>query len=194
MLRTLYNYPVIKRGSVRRQPEGGDVPRAQLLCWYLRPVKAACCCHAMLRRTKWRRAKCSLPSVSEQMSCVNHFGLSQVSCFATLFWGPRKSIFHLIYWNSVLFTFDLNLMITECVQHNTEFQSINGRSSFCWLVDNGSDGSDRLHQLKVFALSCVSLSYYFNGAKPMRARQKNKKETMPRGYVLYWLSHRKDLL
>ena len=31
LLRTLYNYPVIKHGSVWRQPEGGDLPMARPL-------------------------------------------------------------------------------------------------------------------------------------------------------------------
>ncbi len=60
LLRTLYNYPVIKHGSVWRQPEGGDLPMARLLRSYLQVVEAACCRHAMLHPRKWLWDKCVL--------------------------------------------------------------------------------------------------------------------------------------
>lgn len=52
LLRTLCNYPVIKYGSVWRQPEGGDMPVARLLLLYLKVVEVGCCRHAMLHPRK----------------------------------------------------------------------------------------------------------------------------------------------
>ena len=88
ILRTLYNYPVIKHNSVLRQPQGGDLPMPWLLCLYVQALRAVCCCHTKLHPRKQVQRKCCLNSGF----CNTYNELSE--CFNLQLWSFQHGYFN----------------------------------------------------------------------------------------------------